>query len=135
MTAEVMACLLVSWLAIARSSPKALCALGLERAIASQLTKRQAITSVEKSTWSDAVHEIKSWLLQLILQKVFGLTLELGVVLYQKGWFLIQTSGYLKPNLQERLCLYQNEYHNQSCIYRNCYWLLTQPFRLSNRYS
>jgi hypothetical protein len=29
-----------------------------------------------RSIYSDAVHEIKPWLLQLILQKVFGLTLE-----------------------------------------------------------
>jgi hypothetical protein len=29
-----------------------------------------------RSIYSDAVHEIKPWLLQLILQKVFRLTLE-----------------------------------------------------------
>jgi hypothetical protein len=48
--------------------------------------------------WSDAVCEIKLWLLQLILQRVFGLTLEFRSVVVSERT-VYETGSYLNSRV------------------------------------
>ena len=67
MTDELMACLVISWLAGALSSPKSFgCRAGLDRALQPAMVGSQPSIRLKKSTLSDAICEIKLWLLQII---------------------------------------------------------------------